>query len=199
MTHSRRHDDLLRGLALGILTDEEVNAVSEYLESCQQCPVRLQEFRVALQQEDQTTLTRSTSVFEDLRDFLQLSVVIEGHYEAVARELAVLKGIITGSQGLQVFGLTWESGAVGSETHVVAVLGEPARREELLAAVARYLADRDKNRERSSETSLEIGPYLQQSTESPEPHVIDRPAVPESTLTPNALERFIVGAGTQKG
>jgi hypothetical protein len=150
MTHDSLHLDLLRGFALGVLTDAEVEQVTHLLETCQGCPDALKRIE---EREDQAMST------------IHVGMTITGWRRDVDAVIAQIKSLVT--PGMLVEDIPLRAGASADVEDAVIITASESSAEALRGAIEALLANRRNDQERASRTTVRLGVRMTGSDETP--------------------------------
>ena len=195
--HSQRHDELIAGLLLGDLTETERREVARILESCSECARDLSRFqRVKAELEnylDVASLSEPTGESEVPRFELQLPFTFAGSQRSVDREIRILESLLTGSF-LALERCPLGASAAGESREVVAIVGTPPERDDIIRIAKEYLQTRRADEERMSDAAVASGSFLRHQEGSYVIDVVIRPPTDDVTLDLNRLDELVIEA-----
>jgi anti-sigma factor RsiW len=186
MDHTERHKALLVALVLGEVTDAETNEVGHLLETCAECRKDLAHYQETLGPEALAARDASARI----GFAVQWPITLSGTQEAVNRELAALD-LLLSTTFLKLETCPLAAGAAGEVREVVAVVGEPEEKNEIIRVVHEYLSARRHDQERRDATTVEAGAFLRKRPD----YIIEavtRPTRREDELDLSRLDAFLV-------
>ena len=145
--HNRRHQDLMRCLALGVLSDTEINEAAALLETCPECPADLARYQAEIMPEEPVpAVARGVLV--------QFPLTLAGPERAVEKEIGRLRELVGARAGFELLRCQLAAAAGGDVAEVLPLTATEAARDELVRIAREFLDERERDAVRSKATTV---------------------------------------------